>query len=334
MLSAVSRDTLLKAVDATNNCPTGCPKGVPGGTMHDLDALRIRILSNTDVLESTEMKPSIFLTICLFSAAVGIAQNEGQKIFETEKAFERQVAEKGIRSGFIEFLSPVGIMFMPDAVNGREAWTARPASDAALTWNPIWIDWSANSVLAYSIGNSRYRAQGKDDPTIFYGHYLSIWLRQAGGQYRAALDAGINHEKPRSEPTAWRSPIDSGKGSNPDKLSAGDSAVGFYQMAAASDTAKAYQRYLADDAILMRDGKEPAFGKRAALDQLKGNYKINFGKRKSFTEAIDLAYVNSPYYITDKKGTETERGNFVQVWKLRRSRWLIVADILVPIPKK
>lgn len=274
----------------------------------------------------------ILLSIFLSIPAVG--QDVRQRIFETEKSFEKLVAEKGIRDGFIEYLSPVGIMFMPEAVNAREAWSKRPVTAAALTWNPIWIDVSANGVLAYSVGNSRFRRNGKDDPTVVYGHYLSIWLRQSNGEFRAALDTGINHEKPSSEPTAWRSPADSGKGSNPDKLSAGDSAVGFYQSAATSGFSKAYKDYLADDIILMRDGKQPAFDKRSALALLKGDYKINFAKRKSFTEAIDLAYVTSGYSITDKKGVETERGNFVQVWKLRGRKWLIVADVLVPLPAK
>lgn len=276
---------------------------------------------------------SSLLAVFLLTLA-GIAQTPAEKIFETEKAFEKAAAERNVKNAFIEYLSPVGVMFMPDAVNGREAWKKRPDSNSALTWNPTWIDVSANGVLGYSIGNSRFRAKGKDDPTIYYGHYLSVWMRQPNGDYRVALDTGINHDKPVDEPTAWKSPSDSGKGVNPDNISAADSAVGFYQSAGDSSTKKAYKAYLADDVIMMRDGKQPAFGKKAALDLIADDAKINFGKRKSFTEAIDLAYVHSPYTITGKDGTETERGNFVQVWKLRGKKWLIVADVLVPLPSK
>ncbi|NOT46557.1 MAG: hypothetical protein HOP17_02240 [Acidobacteria bacterium] len=275
----------------------------------------------------------LFLCLTMLTGSI-FAQDIQKKIFDTERAFEKLVGERGIRDGFIEYLSPVGVMFMPDAVNGREAWKARPPSNVALTWNPIWIDVSSNGVMAYSIGNSQFRPKGKDDTTVSYGHYITIWLRQTNGEYRAALDAGIHHEKPLSEPTQWRSPADSGKGTNPDKLSAGDSAVAFYELAAGAGTQKAYKSYLADDVVMLREGKQPAFNKKDALALIDGDMRINFGKRKSFTEAIELAYVNSPYSITDKKGTETERGNFVQVWKLRGKKWLIVADLLVPLPKK
>jgi hypothetical protein len=279
------------------------------------------------------MKLLSVLLLVLAAACVAIAQDSRQKIYETERAFEKMVAEKGIREGFIEFLSPTGVMFMPDAVNGRETWRGREASPAALTWNPIWIDVSANGVLAYSIGNSQFRPKGKDDPQVFYGHYISVWVRQPNGEFRAALDTGINHENPAAvQPTEWKFP--SGESdNNADKISAADSAVGFYQTAQESGAVKAYKNYLANDAIVMRQGKFPAFDRKTALELVKETPRINFAKRKSFTEAADLGYVNSPYNILDKTGKEIERGNFVQVWKFRSGKWQIVADVLVPLPK-
>ena len=263
---------------------------------------------------------------------VTLYANDTRKIYETERAFEKAVAEKGINAAFIEFLSPTGVMFLPDVVNAREAWRSRPASPASLTWNAVWIDISSNGALAYSIGNSRYRAKGKDDPQIFYGHYLSVWTRQPDGRYLAALDAGINHDKPPAEPADWRSPLENKTETNPDRYSAADSAVNFYQ-AVVSNTKKAYRSYLAEDAIVLRQGKLPAFGKRDALSLVDDSNKILFAKRKMFTEAADLGYVHAPYTMTDKKGVEVERGNFVQVWKLRNGKWLIVADVLIPLPK-
>lgn len=265
---------------------------------------------------------------------IALSQQVSQQIFQTEKKFEKAVAEKGIRDGFIEFLSPVAVMFMPDAVNGRETWKKRPVSPALLTWNPVWIDAASNGAIAYSVGNSQYRANGKDDANVVYGHYISIWMRQPDGSYLAELDTGINHDKPLAEPTEWKSPLDSGKEMNPDRLSAADSSVLFYQKAEEDGAASAYKSFLAEDAIVMRQGKLPAFDKKSANVLLKDTPRIAFSKRKLFTEAADLGYVHGPYVMSDKKGTEIERGNFVQVWKLRNKKWQIVADILVPLPPK
>ena len=60
---------------------------------------------------------------------------------------------------------------------------------------------------------------------------------------------------------------------------------------------------------------------------------IRIPKRKAFVEGPDLAYVYNVYSIVDKAGKEIEGGNFVQVWKLRKGRWLIAADVFVASPK-
>ena len=277
------------------------------------------------------MRILILLSLFLISAPV-FAQGEAQKIYETERAFEKMVADKGINAGFIAYLAPASIIFSPGAVDGRERWKARPASPAALTWNPVLIDVSSNGALGYSIGNSIFRPKGKDDPNMFYGHYLSIWSRQPDGGYRAALDTGINHEKPAVIPADWKSSQKS-DATNTRHLIAGDAATGFYETGEKAGMVKAYKSYLADDAVLLRQDKEPFRGKKAAVDFLNsGKSKIKFAKLKSFIETTDLAYVNSTYSITDTTGKETEKGNFVQVWKFIKGKWQIVADVFVPLP--
>ena len=287
------------------------------------------------MLLSRTMRIFIIATLVFLFTGITLAQNDAEKVFNTEKAFEKMVAEKGIKVGFIEFMAPTGIIFRPEAVNARESFASRPASPASLTWNPIWIDVSSNGAIAYSIGNSVFRPKGKDDPNMIFGHYLSIWNRQANGEYRAALDTGINHEKPASTPTEWRSPADTGLEKNERRISAADSSTGFYEMAEKTGSVKAYKSYLADDAILMRDGRQPLIGKKAAIDYLSEQKpRVLFAKRKAFIEAADMAYVYNLYTLVDPKGAEIGRGNFVQVWKLRKGKWLIAADVWVVIPKK
>lgn len=136
------------------------------------------------------MRSVAVAAIILSTSIISFSQENAQKIYDTERAFEKMVAEKGIRDGFIEFLSPQGVIFTPEAVNARESWRSRPPSPAALTWNPVKIGVSSNGALGYAIGNSIYRPKGKDDPDEFHGHYLSVWTRQPNGDYRAALGHG------------------------------------------------------------------------------------------------------------------------------------------------
>ncbi|MDI1240618.1 MAG: nuclear transport factor 2 family protein [bacterium] len=279
------------------------------------------------------MKPQLLLMLIALFAAAGMAQSPAAKIYETEKAFEKMAADKGVSSAFIEFMAPMGVMFVPEQQNAREFWKSIPPSTSYLTWNPIWIDAASNGMLGYSIGNSIRRPKGKDDPEMVYGHYISIWTRRTNGEYRALLDAGINHPKPASIPTEWKSPLDGGGDKNEGRLSAADSAVPFYATVEAN-AAKAYKSYLTNDAIMMRSGKEPFVGKKAAIGYIENEKPtIRFSKRKSFVEGPDIAYVYSVYSIVDNKGKELEGGNFVQVWKLRKGKWLIAADVLIASPK-
>ncbi len=280
------------------------------------------------------MKHVFLFAMVTFAAASSFAQSPAAKIFETEKAFEKVAAEKGVNAAFIEFMAPMGVMFVPEQRNAREFWKSIPASPAYLTWNPIWIDVASNGMLGYSIGNSIRRPKGKDDPNAEYGHYISVWTRQSDGEYRALLDVGINHPKPASIPTEWKSPADAGVDKNEGRLSAADSAVPFYASVEANP-AKAYKSYLTDDSIMMRSGKEPLIGKKVALKYIEDQKPtIRFPKRKAFVEGPDLAYVYNVYSIVDNEGKELEGGNFVQVWKLRKGKWLIAADVLIASPKQ
>lgn len=278
------------------------------------------------------MKPALITVFLIALSLSGLAQGPAQKIYETERAFEKMVAEKGMNAGFVEFMAPDGVMFFPQPENARAIYSSRPPSPAALTWNPILIDVASNGILAYSIGNSVFRPKGKDDATSYSGHYISVWVRQPSGEYRAVLDTGINHEAPATVATQWRSGTP-GEG-NPKGISAADSSSSFY-VTAAENLRKAYKDYLASDAIIMRDGAAPYVGKDAAnkyFSSLKG--KMNFAKRRSFLESVDLAYVHSGYTLVSDSGTTLERGNFVHVWKLIGGRWQIVAEVLIPIPEK
>ena len=279
------------------------------------------------------MRKILLLTLIIFTTANIFAQNEAQKIYDTEKAFEKLIAEKGINQGFIQFLAPDGIIFVPDASNGREVWKNRPPSPASLTWNPTFIDVSSNGALAYSTGNGIFKPKGKDDTTAFYSEYATVWQRQPDGRYLAALDMGISHDAPNTE-TKWTSPDDIGKELNEKKYSAADASTAFFEMATRQGLSRAYKNYFGDDVRLLREGKMPLVGKEAALDEIKKSNKgaTSFAKRSVFVGAADMAYITNTYTVTDKTGKTTEKGNFLQVWKLRNNKWQIVLDVFLPTP--
>ena len=284
----------------------------------------------------TVMRKLAVLFLMILSCAQAFAQRDLQKLYDTEKAFERAAAEKGVNQAFVEFSAPDGVCFNPNQVNCREYWRTRPASPAGLFWNPNFVDVSSNGALGYTTGNSIYRPKGKDDPDAYYGQYVTMWQRQPNGTYLAALDLGISHEKPAAIETEWKSPVDSGKEANEKKISAADVSRAFFEMSAEQNLSKAYKAFLADDVRLLREGKPPILGKQNALAEYKNNTtRIFFAKRSVFVGAADMAYISNSYTVTDKTNKQIlEKGNFLQIWKLRAGKWQIVLDAFLPIPEK
>jgi hypothetical protein len=280
------------------------------------------------------MKKLMMLWFCLVLFLHISAQENpnAKKIYETERAFEKAVAEKGIKQGFLEFLTDEGMLYNPLPVNGKQYWLGQPDSPASLTWNPVFVDASSNGALAYTTGNGIYRPKGKDDPAAFYSEYVTVWQRQPGGNYKFIIDIGITHDKPAAIETGWKSAPVSNENPAAQKTTSTAAAQLFFETAMNEGIPKAYKNFAADDIRLLREGMTPITGKKAALDQTKKEKdQIKFAKRMFFVSAGDLAYL-SDTYVMSNNGKMTGRGNLVQIWKLKGGVWQIVMDITTPIP--
>lgn len=279
------------------------------------------------------MKITLFLLIIIFGVSQVFSQNDLEKIVNTEKAFAKTAAEKNTKTAFLDFSSEDGLLFNPNPINAKELWNSRPVGPALLAWTPLYADISSNGVLGYTTGPWEFRPKGKDDPPSGFGHYVTIWQKQPNGNYKFVLDIGISHEKVALV-DSWSSPKDAGKELNQEKISAADTSTQFFETAEKKSLESAYKMFLSDDVRLYRNGKIPFVGKKNALNELKKNkVAVKFAKRSIFTSANDLAYISNSYTLFDKDGKETEKGNFLQIWKFRAGKWQIVLDLFNPIPK-
>jgi hypothetical protein len=280
------------------------------------------------------MKIAALLFILFLSASVfAQVEKDLQMLAETEKSFARFAAEKDTKSAFLEYAAPDGIMFSPNAVNAKEYWNARGASKGLLSWQPSFADISSNGVLGWTTGPWEFRPNGKTDAPTAFGEFVTLWQKQPDGKFRFVLDIGISHDKAQVEGVDWKSPADVGKELNERRMSAGDSSNGFFQTAN-QNLAKAYKTYAANDIRVLREGKMPILGKEAFLSELKKDKStVAFAKRSVFFGAADLAYITNTYTLTRADKT-TEKGNFVQIWKLRGGKWQIVLDLFNPIPEE
>ncbi len=274
--------------------------------------------------------------ICFFVFGATAQENKNLiKLVETEKSFARTAGEKGTREAFLEFLADDGLVFNPTAMNGKEFWLARPASPALLAWNPAFADVSSNGILGYTTGDWEYRPKGKSDAPVAFGQFMTVWRKQANGDYKAVADLGISHDKPPTAETNWKSSKDvSGFSSGANLPPASSSSNLFFDTATSKGLDKAYKMFASENVRLLREGKFPILGKAAALAAYKKDKRaVTFGKNMTLQNAGDLAYSVTTYELKEA-GKTVEKGNIVQIWKFTNGVWQIVMDVFSPIPDK
>ena len=270
--------------------------------------------------------------ILLFAFCV-FAQSYLQKLVDAEKAFAAYAAERSTKQAFLQFLADDGVVFNPDRRNGKEVWRAREENVALLSWYPAVADISSTGLIGYTTGPWEYRPKGKTDAPVAFGHYSTVWQKQPNGEFKAVLDMGVSHPKSDIREAEWALPAKAAGAASEKESYAGDTAALFYSMLRDGDDEKAYKTFAAGDIRMMREGKLPIVGKKAALDEMKKDKsRIEIARRISFFGSGDLAYVTNTYKRTDKDN-KVEAGNFMQVWKLRNGRWQIVLDVFNPLQK-
>jgi ketosteroid isomerase-like protein len=279
------------------------------------------------------MKIVISILLLLLGAVSAFPQSDLQKLVDTEKAFAAYAAERSTKQAFLEFLADDGVVFNPDRQNGKEVWRARAENTALLSWYPAVADISSSGLIGYTTGPWEYRPKGKTDAPAAFGQYSTVWQKQQNGEFKAVLDMGVTHGKNAASEAPWTAPVDLKRDKNEKNSYAGDTAAMFFSMMREGNEEKAYKAFAADDIRMLRNGKFPITGKKAVLGEVKKDQsKLEIARRISFFGSGDLAYVTNTYSRTDKDN-KVEKGNFMQVWKLRDDRWQIVLDVFNPLPK-
>jgi ketosteroid isomerase-like protein len=97
----------------------------------------------------------------------------------------------------LEFLTDDGIVFRPGPVNAKEWFLEQPASPGLLSWRPVYAEVARSNDLGYTTGPWEFRQESDEGEAVTHGHYVSIWRRASGGEWRLVLDMGTVHDPPR-----------------------------------------------------------------------------------------------------------------------------------------
>lgn len=135
--------------------------------------------------------------VAMIDRALATAPGAAQPstIVAAELAFSRAAREKGQWTAFRQFAAPGALLHGPDGPFALEPWLATQTDP------PEAVQWQARAVVmscdgATAVSKGRYR-----DPQGKVGNFVTVWERQADGEYRYVFDVG-GDDVPQPPPPA------------------------------------------------------------------------------------------------------------------------------------
>jgi ketosteroid isomerase-like protein len=298
------------------------------------------------------MKKTLSLLLVLLVVATGICAQKTSdahadllSLVETERAFSRTAADKGIRDSFIAYLADDGVLFRPKPVNGKQFLSGRPARPGLLSWEPIFAYVARAGDMGYDTGPWEFRPKGADDKPAGYGYFVTVWKKQADGTWKFVVDIGTSNPQPTQAHAPWQPPsTDESQKKEKKSINVETEQAAllnldreFSRDSVAKGITNAYLSYIADDIRFYREGAFPITGReavRAALSAKQG--VMNWQPTKAdVSRSGDLGYT---YGVYDFKGsgadgkTVAENGNYLRIWRRQANgKWRVALDLLNPI---
>jgi ketosteroid isomerase-like protein len=267
-------------------------------------------------------------------------QAELKGLADNERAFARMAAEpdKTVRDAFLAFVADDGVIFGGEGpTNAKAAFTAAPAPPPGapklqLSWWPTHAEIASSGDLGWTTGPSK-RVRGDK---VGYGHFVTVWKKQADGKWRFLIDHGIQTDEMSAlGPDTPIPPVPADKAAKDkatfkpvdakatlEKLMAADRELS--KVTSAGDQA-GWLNWIAEDGRLLRNGPQPAVGReavRAALAKEPPVTSEPLGGGVSAAGDLGFTYGKASW----KKGDATEPAEYLRIWEKKGDSWKVAVD--------
>ena len=273
---------------------------------------------------------TLFLLPTLIFAQSASQKEALKKMIETEKAFAQTSLDKGSKNAFLEFLAKDAIVFdKGNAVNGLEYWQNLDFKNL-LTWQPNFAEIAVSEELGYILGDFQVHNLTAEDKPSAHGSFFTLWKKQTDGNWKVALDFGVNHPAITMVNATLRESYATFK---PYQLN--NTAVlaermvfmnDFFYWKNAKTSLNPFEPHLSQDIKLYRNNLLPIVGREAAKNYLKKTYDkaiVYTGLKAIPSQAGDMVCV---YGVISGKG---KTGEYVRIWKQEsKDVWKIVVEMV------
>ncbi len=253
---------------------------------------------------------------------------------EAERAFAKMAKEQNTRDAFLYYMVDNVITSGKEGpIIGKVEIRKQQIDNGWLKWDVAFADINNKGDLGYTTGPWEFRSNKTDKDPVAYGEFNSIWRKQSDGTWKNVCDIGASH----------------GKGVSVDSIqfSAGDDRglsyvvhdsenIGYsdqeFNNRLVRNPRKAYSKFLADKARIIRKGSLPA-----VTPELREKYLNNIERITNATsmggympQSGDLGFTYGKATIEStvngKKISST--ATYLRVWKTYKMQYEIVLDVL------
>lgn len=131
------------------------------------------------------------LCLGLLASSAPVA-GDFEDLVAAERGFAADAAARDTRAAFLEALAPDGLVYAPGPTSGQRSWESREEDGSRLEWAPEVAEIAASGDLGYTSGPFRFTLAGAEKAVAF-GHYLSVWRKDAKGKWTLLIDHGVSH---------------------------------------------------------------------------------------------------------------------------------------------
>lgn len=283
------------------------------------------------------MIPIALVSLMLAPAPAAEFEHPAAEIAAAELAFAAQSVAMGMNTAFATHLAEDAVVFQPlPQTNGRALYAARENPPLTLDWYPALTLAAASGDFGLSTGP--FTLVSRTDPARrSHGHFISIWQRQQGGQWKVLIDGGIAHSRPvfeipRLDPADMPvNQLSERFAGTKDVLRTAE--VGLLQSAEAQGLVAAFRSWTAPQLRLYLEGQLPVIGQEAALEALRDSaaewrWQMMDGR---IAASGDLGFTYGLLLAPDAS-SEPPLGTFLHVWQRTGSEWklIIAREALFP----
>jgi len=119
----------------------------------------------------------------------GLSNADPSAIVAAEIAFLQRAQERGQWTGFRETADKDAVMFVPEVVNAERWLRKKKDPPQSVSWSPDRIFMACDGSYGVAEGHATW-------PDGRKGGYVTLWRRQAQGDYKWVLDWGVDKPKP------------------------------------------------------------------------------------------------------------------------------------------